>query len=122
MHHSSIARVLRASKAATHHWNPALPLTSLARIQSFHTSRTCQTDGVYKALTEMRIRTPWIEALREAQNSSVADPEPAVKPDLTPKRMSDSYVSLVLPLAVSTPNDDFLLIPSPCPVPPFRRS
>jgi hypothetical protein len=49
--------------------------------------------------------------LREAQNSSPTHPKPAPKPDLTPKRMSDSYVSLVLPLAVSIPND--ILVSSP---------
>lgn len=49
----------------------------------------------------MRVRTPWIEALRrskETGNQSAAAPQDPPKPDLTPKRMSDSYVSVILPL------------------------
>jgi acyl-coenzyme A thioesterase 9 len=53
----------------------------------------------------MRVRTPWIQALREKKEAE-KNPQPpqvqSVKPDLTPKKMSDSYVSLVLPLSVST--------------------
>lgn len=116
-----MTRVLQAPKAAAQR-NAALLPTSLACRQSFHTSRRCQTDGVYKALTEMRIRTPWIEALREAQNGSVAaNPTPPPKPDLTPKRMSDSYVSLVLPLAVSIPNDESSCSHPPHPTPPLHK-
>ena len=66
--------------------------------QFFRISINQQTDGVYKALTEMRVRTPWIEALRQSRESSspnsMSPPEP-VKPDLTPKRMSDSYFRCV---------------------------
>ncbi|KAJ9635283.1 hypothetical protein H2204_005843 [Knufia peltigerae] len=50
----------------------------------------------------MRVRKPWIEALRErreAEKNPVSTPVENVKPDLTPKRMSDSYVSVVLPLS-----------------------
>jgi hypothetical protein len=48
----------------------------------------------------MRVKTPWIEALtqsREAARESKAGVPPAtpVKPDLTPKKMSDSYYSAV---------------------------
>ena len=64
----------------------------------FRSSLIQQTDGVYKALTEMRVRTPWIEALRQSkedktQNANV--PSEPVKPDLRPKRMSDSYFKCV---------------------------
>jgi acyl-coenzyme A thioesterase 9 len=52
----------------------------------------------------MRVRTPWIEALRKKQNEG-ADPtavseKPSVPAErkLTPKRMSDSYHSVVIPL------------------------
>ena len=72
------------------------------RSRAFHAESIRQTDGVYKALTEMRVRTPWIEALRrskETGSQSAAAPEDPPKPDLTPKSMSDSYVSVVLPLA-----------------------
>ncbi|KIV91423.1 hypothetical protein PV10_05964 [Exophiala mesophila] len=78
------------------------PTCLLQRSRTFHTSPYRRTDGVYKELTEMRIRTPWIEALRDAQNnksSPTATAPPPAKVDLTPKKMSDSYVSLVLPLA-----------------------
>lgn len=68
---------------------------------SVHTSRC--TDGVYRELTEMRVRRPWIEAFRESQrkgdtqsvNAQTACPP---KLDLTPKTMADSYVRLILPL------------------------
>jgi hypothetical protein len=48
----------------------------------------------------MRVKTPWIEALtqsREAARESKAgvSPPTPVKPDLTPKKMSDSYYSAV---------------------------
>jgi acyl-coenzyme A thioesterase 9 len=50
----------------------------------------------------MRVRKPWIEALRERKeaehNPAAATREP-LQIDLTPKKMSDSYVSLVLPLS-----------------------
>ena len=65
-------------------------------------SRPLRTDGVYKALTDMRVRTPWIEAYRNSQKSgqtfipNVNDP---AKLDLTPKSMSESYTRIVLPLA-----------------------
>ena len=71
----------------------------------FHSTPVTHTDGVYKELTEMRVRTPWIQALKErkeAEKHSDTSIEQSIKPDLTPKRMQDSYVSLVLPLSVST--------------------
>ncbi|KAJ2982178.1 hypothetical protein NQ176_g1564 [Zarea fungicola] len=61
------------------------------------------TDGVFRALTEQRMQVPWIEAFRKQQREGTAKsqgetPVPA-KPDLTPKKMSDSYHSVILPLA-----------------------
>ncbi|KAE8150158.1 HotDog domain-containing protein [Aspergillus avenaceus] len=50
----------------------------------------------------MRVKTPWIEALtksREDANLSKGVPESVAEPDLTPKKMSDSYYSAILPLA-----------------------
>lgn len=53
----------------------------------------------------MVVQTPWIEALRKKQKEGVdpsaASGEQQVPADrkLTPKRMSDSYHSVVLPLA-----------------------
>jgi len=70
-------------------------------IRSFHSSTPRLTDGVFRALTEARVRTPWIEAFRKKQAEG-SDPTKALdKPqvpadrDLTPKRMSDSYHSVV---------------------------
>jgi hypothetical protein len=63
----------------------------------FHSSHVTKTGGVCKALTEMRIRTPWIEALRKSRGEDgglSSDPIDNVKPDLTPK-MSDSFVKSV---------------------------
>lgn len=58
-----------------------------------------QTDGVFRALTEQRMQVPWIEAFRKQQRERdqkhpIQPPAPA-KPDLTPKKMSDSYHSVV---------------------------
>ncbi|RMZ92263.1 hypothetical protein DV736_g474, partial [Chaetothyriales sp. CBS 134916] len=70
--------------------------------RSFHQSAVVSTDGVYEELTAMRVRTPWIVALRRSQETGSKSPALSgdrVHPDLTPKKMSDSYVSVVLPLA-----------------------
>lgn len=80
-------------------------LASIEANRSFHCSPVRSTDGVFKELTAMRVKTPWIEALRsqqaegeEAAGSSGKGQVPKDR-DLTPKHMSDSYHSLVLPLA-----------------------
>lgn len=61
-----------------------------------HTTPVYNTDGVYRDLTDMRVRTPWIEALRRKRED---DFDPAkqsgtsITPsnrDLKPKKMSDS--------------------------------
>ncbi|PSN68847.1 Thioesterase/thiol ester dehydrase-isomerase [Corynespora cassiicola Philippines] len=73
--------------------------------RSFQSSGSQKTDGVFRALTEQRVRTPWIEALRKQQNEGINPAEASGKQqvpkerDLTPKRMDDSYHSVVLPLA-----------------------
>ncbi|KIW27525.1 uncharacterized protein PV07_07256 [Cladophialophora immunda] len=77
-------------------------LTNHALVRPFHSTLATRTDGVYKALTEMRVRTPWIQALRErkeAENNTHIAAAESPKAVLTPKKMSDSYVSLVLPLS-----------------------
>lgn len=48
----------------------------------------------------MRVKTPWIEALTQSRDAARnaedgAQPTSSVKPDLTPKKMSDSYYSAV---------------------------
>lgn len=60
---------------------------------------------MFRALTEQRVRTPWIEALRKQQadgkDPTVASGIPEIPTDrkLTPKRMDESYHSVILPLA-----------------------
>jgi acyl-coenzyme A thioesterase 9 len=47
-------------------------------------------------MRHMRVKTPWVDALaqsREQQANNTGANEPPPKPDLTPKRMSDSYFS-----------------------------
>lgn len=67
----------------------------------FCVSSRRQTDGVFRELTNQRVQKPWIEALREQQSQSHAAsqaPTPPPSPidrDLTPKRMKDSYYSVV---------------------------
>ncbi|KAH8697217.1 putative acyl-CoA thioester hydrolase [Talaromyces proteolyticus] len=51
-----------------------------------------------------RVKTPWVDALaqsrdEQARGKSAAGQQLPPKPDLTPKRMSDSYFSAILPLA-----------------------
>lgn len=46
----------------------------------------------------MRVKTPWIDALTQSRESEKNDPQQTrqtIKPDLTPKKMSDSYYSAV---------------------------
>ncbi|KAF4313156.1 hypothetical protein GTA08_BOTSDO01087 [Botryosphaeria dothidea] len=63
------------------------------------------TDGVFRALTESRVQTPWVEALRKKQREGEDPTQPSGKPQvptdrkLEPKKMSDSYHRVVLPLA-----------------------
>ncbi|KAI4287596.1 MAG: hypothetical protein L6R35_003149 [Caloplaca aegaea] len=80
-------------------------LMGFMNARHFHISTKLRTDGVFKELTEMRVRTPWIEALKKKQDEGI-DPtkksDIAATPpdrDLTPKRMADSYHRVVIPLA-----------------------
>lgn len=83
---------------------PAIPATSLAG-RSFHASSPRSTDGVFRELTAARVHKPWIEAFRERESGAKQVAAPSEKPkvskdrDQTPKRMSDSYHSVILPLA-----------------------
>ena len=66
--------------------------------RSFHPTQSQATDGVYEAITKMRTRTPWIEALRESMQHGKqpgSDHTEPVKLDLTPKTMSNSFVRFV---------------------------
>ncbi|KAL8785340.1 MAG: hypothetical protein Q9213_003405 [Squamulea squamosa] len=73
--------------------------------RQLHVSPRWQTDGVFKELNEMRVRTPWIEALSKKREGGIDTTQRSSIPatpsnrDLTPKRMSDSYHRVVIPLA-----------------------
>ncbi len=79
--------------------SPGLSLDSVYRF--FSSSQTRHTDGVYAALTEMRVKIPWIEALNRKKEESGSDGKiPSVADrasvrDLAPKRMSESYHRVV---------------------------
>lgn len=65
-----------------------------------HGSRL-RTDGVFRELTAQRTQMPWIEALRKQQKEGHSSPEsagtlqPPVDRDFSPKKMKDSYYSVV---------------------------
>jgi acyl-coenzyme A thioesterase 9 len=73
--------------------------------RAFSASAIRTTDGVYAELTSMRVKTPWIEALRKKQEEGYDPTRKSNKPetppdrDLSPKSMADSYHRVVLPLA-----------------------
>jgi acyl-coenzyme A thioesterase 9 len=82
-----------------------LSLLSIRSSRDFHGSPAQRTDGVFKELTSMRVRTPWVEALRQQQAEGKQSIEPSGRSevpknrDLKPKHMDESYHSVVLPLA-----------------------
>ena len=69
------------------------------RQHQLHTTAARYTDGVYPALTEMRVKIPWIEALKNQNNKDTKNdsttPTTPTNRDLTPKRMSESYHRVV---------------------------
>lgn len=69
-------------------------------VQAFHTTSSPQTDGVFRGLLDTRLPMPWIEAFRLQQQKKATDQPsgPKKERDLTPKKMSDSYHRVVLPL------------------------
>ncbi|KKY29425.1 putative acylthioester [Diaporthe ampelina] len=59
------------------------------------------TDGVFRGLTDGRLPTPWIEAFRKQQQAdqgTAAREARSKARDLSPRKMSDSYHRVVLPL------------------------
>ena len=62
---------------------------------------TRRTDGVFRELTNQRVALPWIEASRRkgvgGENTGQSEGKKAVGKDrkLEPKRMKDSYHSVV---------------------------
>jgi acyl-coenzyme A thioesterase 9 len=84
--------------------------TIASKLRPFSTTWSAQTDGVFRKLTEMRVPVPWIDALRDRQRKikelgnagdgvKITSSETSSEEhNIAPKRMSDSYVSVILPL------------------------
>ncbi|KXG52532.1 uncharacterized protein PGRI_088160 [Penicillium griseofulvum] len=74
---------------------------SCINTQDFHS--TPSQAGSRPTWMPMRVKTPWIDALTQSREAEKAGPEEkagqSVKPDVSPKKMSDSYYSAILPLA-----------------------
>lgn len=83
-------------------------LRSPHNVRQLHTTPCYRTDGVYQDLTNMRVRTPWIEALRRKRQEEVDPTKKSSTPvtpsdrDLGPKKMSDSF-HRVVHATVTTP-------------------
>lgn len=69
--------------------------------RQLHITLPRSTDGVFHELTNMRIKTPWIEALRRQREGGIdligrsSTSSVLVDRDLTPKKMSDSFHRVV---------------------------
>jgi acyl-coenzyme A thioesterase 9 len=105
-HFTKVAPLQRTRQALWNNCIQSQSQLSLTARRSFSGSFSRYTDGVFRELTSMRVRTPWVEALRAQQQGgqqsgkSAGMPELPKDRDLPPKkRMSDSYHSVVLPLA-----------------------
>lgn len=100
-----IRQQLRGFRILRRGYSIKLPTPHLAFNPSglckFHNTSLYKTDGVYPALTEMRVKTPWIEALRKQRQASSNVGKESIMPttlsdrDMTPKKMSESYYKVV---------------------------
>ncbi|KAI0439891.1 Thioesterase/thiol ester dehydrase-isomerase [Xylaria telfairii] len=75
-------------------------LSSRLGTRNFCSTPARQTDGVFRSLTDNRPHMPWIEAFKQQQEGKVIALD-HLKPeerDMSPKKMSDSYHRIVLPL------------------------
>ena len=70
-------------------------------LRQLHITAPRRTDGVYPALTEMRVKIPYSEALRKQREEGYDPtaksntPETPQDRDLTPKKMSESFHRVV---------------------------
>ncbi|KAK8002943.1 hypothetical protein PG989_002662 [Apiospora arundinis] len=73
---------------------------TLLHARCIHATPSRHTDGVFRGLTDDRLPTPWIEAFRQQQSGEGTGSDDALphQRDMTPKKMSDSYHRVVLPL------------------------
>ncbi|KAI4860138.1 Thioesterase/thiol ester dehydrase-isomerase [Hypoxylon rubiginosum] len=65
-----------------------------------HDTALRRTDGVFRGLADNRLPRPWIEAwrLQQEKKNVASDEARSQERDLSPKKMSDSYHRVVLPL------------------------
>lgn len=76
-------------------------LRAIPNCRKFSLTSHKATDGVFRALTESRVQTPWVEALRKKQREGEDPTQPSGKPQvptdrkLEPKKVSDSYHRVV---------------------------
>jgi acyl-coenzyme A thioesterase 9 len=105
MPRKALQRVSQASRCINSLQCSSMALAGLQAGRNFHSSPSWRTDGVFNELTSMRVRTPWVEALRQQQAEGKQPTQASGKPEvpkdreLTPKHMDDSYHAVVLPLA-----------------------
>lgn len=101
MRHPTKVALQRTCQALRNNGVQSQLQSTLTTRRGFSSSFPRRTDGVFRELTSMRVRTPWVKALREQQGGKqpIERPEVPKNRDLPPKRMSDSYHSVVLPLA-----------------------
>lgn len=100
----------------------------LSATRRFHDTPARLTDGVFSGLTDGRHRLPWIEAFRRQQageNVASSENDPGER-DMAPKKMSDSYHRVVLPLGRDPSLSDTYINSSGhiryCPGPSLARS
>ncbi|WZH49683.1 HotDog domain-containing protein [Fusarium acuminatum] len=100
MSKSQKATSIISSLRRSHAIRSLRPALAKPTTNSFHTSAARQTDGVFHGLEDKRQPMPWIEAFtRQQQGLPAHDTSDTAKErDLTPKKMSDSYHRVVLPL------------------------
>nr|POE94298.1 hypothetical protein CFP56_16538 [Quercus suber] len=101
---SSLKKMAMAHRNAVARFVPRIKPTErlcgrLKLHRQFSTTLPRKTDGVFRALTDQRVQTPWVEAFRKKQREGMPKPsgqsETPKDRDLTPKKMTDSYHSVV---------------------------
>lgn len=94
-----VKRLVTSLRQLSNRQWPSIRLSPYGR-RGFQTTATSHTDGVFHGLADTRLPMPWIEAFRLQQQGNPpgkAEDYPEER-DLTPKKMSDSYHRVVLPL------------------------
>lgn len=97
----TVRRLILAEQAVTTTTTTTTPVCAKyahAARRHFHASPS--TSFFKAAWIPMRVKVPWVDALAQSQQEQTTskgkeDIEETVKPDLTPRKMSDSYFSAV---------------------------